>query len=88
MEMRLIYRRGIILSLLAVITVIFLLKKPSNVTRIETTIPVQAIFKKRTTTYFTSERGRGIPYTEDSSEYHTEANIRQSYQRRLPSLSI
>jgi hypothetical protein len=44
MKMRLIYRRGIILSLVAVITVIFLLKRPSNVTRIETTIPVPDIF--------------------------------------------
>jgi hypothetical protein len=45
MEMRLIYRRGIRLPLVAVITVIFLLKRPSNVTRIEKTIPVPAIFK-------------------------------------------
>ena len=33
MKMRLIYRRSIRLSLVAVITVIFLLKRPSNVTR-------------------------------------------------------
>lgn len=39
MRMRLIYRRGILLSLVAVITVIFLLKRHSNVTRIETTVP-------------------------------------------------
>ena len=77
MKMRLIYSGGIILSLAAVITVIFLLKRPSNVTRIETT-----------TTHFTDKRGRGIPYTDDSSECHTEANISQSYQRHLPSLSI
>jgi hypothetical protein len=45
MRMRLIYRRGILLSLVAVIAVIFLLKRRSNFTRIETIIPVPDIFK-------------------------------------------
>jgi hypothetical protein len=45
MKMRLIYRRGILLSLVTVITVICLLKTPSNVTRIETTVPVPDIFR-------------------------------------------
>ena len=41
MRIRLIYRRGILLSLVAVITVIFLLKRYSNVT----VVPVPDIFK-------------------------------------------
>ena len=45
MKMRSIYRRGILLSLVTVITLIFLLKTHSNVTRIETTVPVPDIFK-------------------------------------------
>jgi len=45
MKMILIYRRAIQLSLVAVIIVIFILKRPNNVTRIETTVPVPDIFK-------------------------------------------
>ena len=45
MRMRLIYRNGILLSLVAVITVILLSTIPSNVTRIETTVPMPDIFK-------------------------------------------
>ena len=71
MIMRLLYRRVILLSLVAVITVIVLLKTPSNVTRIETTVPVPDIFTNEPLPILPLREDEVSHITEDNSEHHT-----------------